>query len=422
MEQIAKDRYEGKLKKGELSDDYIRQTFQELHGAAKQGYGDGWMKINKDTGLPSRETIKLQQNLWKFSGAKNYAVLEEINRLMTKNGKPLPFNEFKNEVLKLNPKYNKNYLQAEYQTAKQGAKMAANWERYVENAERYPNLEYRTQNDDRVRDSHASLHGIVAPIDSDFWKSNYPPNGWRCRCYVVQTAADPTKKEKIPVISVKDHPLEFRNNVGISGEIFKETEENKGKPHPYFALAKTADSETQKAFEYSKLAAPYDLIHTGTNKAVVLESFFADQGELDKNRDTAKVIANNGISINIRPLVNVKGHKNPEFEINGILGDGTKRDGNPKNFVGNSFGKLKEGNQLHELKETFIIANFGEIPNLSNNELKSIANDIFYKMGEYKTVINLYIIYNDNLITITREDALKGLTHIKSVIQPMKTQ
>ena len=105
MEQIAKDRYEGKLKKGELSDDYIRQTFKELHGAAKQGYGDGWMKINEDTGLPSRETIKLQQNLWKFSGAKNYAVLEEINRLMTKNGKPLPFNEFKNDLVFITDSY-----------------------------------------------------------------------------------------------------------------------------------------------------------------------------------------------------------------------------------------------------------------------------------------------------------------------------
>jgi len=79
-------------------------------------------------------------------------------------------------------------------------------------------------------------------LDDDFWKSHFPPLGWRCRCYTVQTAAKPTETP-VPQLSPKDFPLEFRNNVGISGEIFKETDEFKGNPHPYFALANTDGME-----------------------------------------------------------------------------------------------------------------------------------------------------------------------------------
>jgi len=320
MEKIAKDRYEGRLKKGQLSEDYIRRSYAELNDAASQGYGSGWLKVNGETGAPSQQTLKLQQNLWKFSGAKSYAVLEEINHLLTKDGKPAGWEQFKNDVMKLNPRYNQNYLQAEWQTAKQAAKMAANWEAYQRNKELYPNLEFRTQNDSRVRDAHRILHGIVKPLDDDFWKSYFPPLGWRCRCYTVQTAAKPTETP-VPELSPKDFPLEFRNNVGISGEIFKETDENKGKPHPYFALSKNADNETKKAFEYSKLAAPLTVRYTAKNGAEVRVSPFTDTrpDELIANYRIAVLLAERE-GLNMDLVAKLDGHvikePNPEYLIN----------------------------------------------------------------------------------------------------------
>lgn len=425
MEKIARDKYDGKLKDSDLSDEYIQKTYSELSTAAKNGYGKKWLHINEETGEPSRETVKLQQNLWKFSGAKNYAVFEQMNDLLTKNGKPTSWDEFKNGVLKLNSKYNKNYLQAEWQTAKQAAKMAANWEAYQNNADKYPNLEYRTQQDNRVRDSHHALHGIVAPINSDFWKSNYPPNGWRCRCYVVQTAAEPSKQ--FPFISEKEQPLEFRNNVGISGEVFKETEANKGQPHPYFALAKTADSETKKAFEYSKLAAPLNQIYKAKNGATVKQSFFADPQDLVKNIQSAMSVANNlSLSVIIRPHLYIPGTKNPELEIDGVIGDRVNLEGNIRNFVGNAFNnKLKKDGQLSELKETFILMDFGKISSLSNNEFKSIIGSTYYKMINHKSVKFLLFQYNETMIKIDRnlipENKEEGFAYIRNTLYSMKS-
>lgn len=169
------------------------------------------------------------------------------------------------------------------------------------------------------------LNNIIAPIDGDFWKTHYPPNGWRCRCYVVQTAEKPTDEKDVPTLNEKQHPKEFRGNVGISGEVFKETAENKGKPHPYFALFKGAGSETKKAYEYSKLAAAKELAYIAPNGAKVKVSPFADPADFEENFKDAKLIAeqlnyNVDIEAHLDSRV-ILDHKNPEYKINGKIAD-----------------------------------------------------------------------------------------------------
>ena len=56
------------------------------------------------------------------------------------------------------------------------------------------NLLHCTADDNRVRPEHADLEGVTLPIDDPFWASYYPPNGWNCRCTVVQV-----RKSKYPV-------------------------------------------------------------------------------------------------------------------------------------------------------------------------------------------------------------------------------
>ena len=41
--------------------------------------------------------------------------------------------------------------------------------------------------------SDAALHGVTLPIDDPFWEQFTPPNGWNCRCSVVQV-----RKSKFP--------------------------------------------------------------------------------------------------------------------------------------------------------------------------------------------------------------------------------
>ena len=319
MEQLAKDVYEGKTDSKSIDPAYIAAMYGEMNTAAGKGYGKEWFKVNKSTGNISPEVIQMQRNLYKFSGAKSTVVLQEINQILQKNQ---PWKQFEAEVLKLNPKYNKNYLQAEWQTANQSAKHARDWEYYKSNASLYPNLVYRTQGDERVRDAHTLLNGIVAAIGSDFWKSHYPPNGWRCRCYVVQTAETPTNEDKIPKLNDKDFPEEFRINTGESGQIFSEEDLKNSKAHPYFAL--TNNDDWKKSFELSKLSAPANTVYnTGTNSLKV--SPYADEKDLKENIDDAKIIVKDAkVNVEIRAHLDstlLLGHKNPEYIIDDTIAD-----------------------------------------------------------------------------------------------------
>ncbi|MDE7466685.1 MAG: hypothetical protein K2M59_09765, partial [Muribaculaceae bacterium] len=49
------------------------------------------------------------------------------------------------------------------------------------------------QKDDKVRPEHAALDGVTLPPSDPFWVEFYPPNGWNCRCTVVQV-----RKSKYP--------------------------------------------------------------------------------------------------------------------------------------------------------------------------------------------------------------------------------
>ncbi|MGP1450858.1 MAG: phage head morphogenesis protein, partial [Wolinella sp.] len=55
-------------------------------------------------------------------------------------------------------------------------------------------LRYVAILDSRTRESHRRLHGTILPREHDFWKKNYPPNGWRCRCRVDAYTKDECKK------------------------------------------------------------------------------------------------------------------------------------------------------------------------------------------------------------------------------------
>lgn len=421
MEQLAQDVYEGKTDSKSIDPAYIAAMYDELNTAAGKGYGKDWIKVNKSTGNLAPEVIQMQRNLYKFSGAKTTTVLEEINQILHKQ---LPWKEFKAEVLKLNPKYNKNYLQAEWQTANQSAKHARDWEYYKANASLYPNLAYRTQGDERVRDAHTLLNGVVAAIGSDFWKTHYPPNGWRCRCYVVQTAETPTQEDKIPKLNDKDFPEEFRINTGESGQVFSEGNLKDSKAHPYFALTRNEDWE--KAFELSKLSAPANLVYTANNGSTIKTSPFADDNDYANNLSLSKKITDNlPDSVEIRAHINLSGYKNPELKIEDIIGDGTHREGNVKNFIANSFNnKLKTGGQLADLEKTFIAMDFKEYDALSNKDYKSIVGSLLNKMNSYKSVDFVILAFNDKALKVYNKDIpddfTKGFQYLYEKLEPMR--
>ncbi|MGM9753848.1 MAG: phage minor head protein [Candidatus Cryptobacteroides sp.] len=133
---------------------------------------------------------RLRESNYIFSGIKTFHELNEaFPSLLDENGNRKPFNQFLNDVQKIDSTYNKAYLSAEYNHAQAAAEMAAKWEDFEEDGDEY-NLQYRTAGDDKVRPEHAALHGVTLPMSDPFWDEYFPPNGWNCRCTVVQVLKD----------------------------------------------------------------------------------------------------------------------------------------------------------------------------------------------------------------------------------------
>ena len=60
------------------------------------------------------------------------------------------------------------------------------WERVQRMKKALPYLRYVAVGDARTRPEHMAWHGVVLPVDDPFWDTHAPPNGWHCRCTVVQ--------------------------------------------------------------------------------------------------------------------------------------------------------------------------------------------------------------------------------------------
>ena len=146
--------------------------------------------------VPMTEAMRrrLTRSDYIFSGLKTFHELNEaFPSLLDENGNRKSFEQFYNDVQKIDKTYNQNYLHAEYNFVHASAEMAAKWEQYAEDGDRY-NLQYRTAGDDKVRPEHAALNGVTLPMSDPFWETYYPPNGWNCRCTVVQV-----RKSKYPL-------------------------------------------------------------------------------------------------------------------------------------------------------------------------------------------------------------------------------
>lgn len=139
---------------------------------------------------------RLRRSDFIFSGIKTFHELNEaFPSLIDENGDRKSFERFLNDVRSIDQTYNENYLRAEYNFVTASAEMAAKWEGFMQDGDRY-NLQYRTQKDDKVRPEHAALDGVTLPTSDPFWAEFYPPNGWNCRCTVVQV-----RKSKYPATS-----------------------------------------------------------------------------------------------------------------------------------------------------------------------------------------------------------------------------
>ncbi|ALU41905.1 phage head morphogenesis protein [Pseudoalteromonas rubra] len=86
-----------------------------------------------------------------------------------------------------------------YQNNKNTARAAGRWEQQTRLKERRPYLLYLTAGDQRVRPKHQTWHYILLPLEHKFWDTHYPPNGWMCRCKVVNLSERDIKRMGLTV-------------------------------------------------------------------------------------------------------------------------------------------------------------------------------------------------------------------------------
>lgn len=76
-------------------------------------------------------------------------------------------------------------LETIFRSNMQSAYQVGTWEGIEDNKKLYPWLMYDAVDDARTRPDHAARDGEIHAVDSDFWATHYPPNGYNCRCGVI---------------------------------------------------------------------------------------------------------------------------------------------------------------------------------------------------------------------------------------------
>jgi SPP1 gp7 family putative phage head morphogenesis protein len=208
----------------------FRYFSENLNKAISAGFLTKNFAYGIDYGFePDALKIAMQINLFQFSAAKSISEIYELNKAFRSSKS---FAEFRQKAEEISGAFNDTWLRTEYDTAMSTAEGAATYSRLINQAKLFPYWEYVTAGDDRVREEHRKLAGIILPVNDPRWKKIFPPNGWNCRCYIVPRMAGEVTQAKIEesrrIVDEyfgspewkKNKAQGFAVNKGMAGEIF----------------------------------------------------------------------------------------------------------------------------------------------------------------------------------------------------------
>jgi SPP1 gp7 family putative phage head morphogenesis protein len=150
---------------------------------------------------------------------------EDPNRIIFRT-----FEEYREKALQVHQLYNEVWLTTEYQFTVQSGISARRWNEIKYNFGQFDAvLKYKTVGDSRVRKEHKRINNTTLPMLDPWWKKHYPPNGWNCRCDVIQVFGKESEKisNNPNILTPEELPDIFNNNVGENGIIFPPS-------HPYY--------------------------------------------------------------------------------------------------------------------------------------------------------------------------------------------
>lgn len=158
--------------------------------------------------MPYDEVKKLsagaRERAFYVAGLTEYDKVQKVKDALgeaLKNGETLA--DFKKRCLETikTENWHDRHLETIFRNNMQTAYAAGRYAKMQEVKEARPFWQYFVVCDERTRRNHAILSGIVYPADHEFWYSNYPPNGHRCRCGVNTLSSRQVEKQGLKVQS-----------------------------------------------------------------------------------------------------------------------------------------------------------------------------------------------------------------------------
>ena len=254
--------------------------------------------------------------------------------------------------------------------------------------------------DSRTREAHRKLHGKTLPKTDKFWDTNYPPNGWGCRCKVqVLTEAECVARGIVPLTDGSFLPQaaeqDFRYNPGKvdkTDEILKD-KQNKALGAITSTLAKKNLKQTLENFEHERDIYVWqksldDMVNAVIGGKIIKDKIYqvAQVGELKAN---VKKALN---ALNIAPKAqSIAIYQNT---ISHIIRDGKPKDKEPSvDEIKAVVGVFDEAKRVfYDKRDNVLLYFYNSLQNDSMVNYSVIRLD--YTLKKFKT---------DNFIaTITR--------------------
>lgn len=172
-----------------LPKDLYEAIAENLKAGLYEGFGATLETVEGIYGKASAELLnELRTNIYQFSAAKTFNMVEEMRGVLVSGDKVLTLSEFKDKANVIFERYNNTWLETEYNTAIGQAEMGRKWKEIEKQKNVLPYLKYNAVNDPRTSDICRPLDDTILPVGHKFWTEFTPLNHFNCRCIIEQLA------------------------------------------------------------------------------------------------------------------------------------------------------------------------------------------------------------------------------------------
>ena len=371
--------------------DYVRSSYNQAVDKAFPGNADKDITLGIDPEYKFYQALRYNNGV--FSAFKVHRMQSDmVSKLRDEDGNLKPFEQWYKDVLPIADHQCRKWLNTEYNTAVLRAQQAADWRRFIENQDIFPNLKWLPSTSPTPGKDHLPFWNIVRPVNDEFWNQHRPGDRWNCKCDLRATT-EPVTELPPNADEQQPHPG-LDNNPGKDAKLFSNT-------HPYIAKAGEEADEAVKA----RLLQLYEDSEYYTDKPSngrLTVSFIADDKDLTDNVRAARAILASfeDAKVFIRPdfkKFKIFGHKNPEYRINGLVAD-RKGIMSEKGVTAAFKSAIKQGCECVVLDLDMY---------MENREVKPIlvANAVYGRYADFRNGIikRCYIVYKGKATSFTAD-------------------